>query len=286
MRITFKKLFECTIEEIIIAWNKGFEGYFVQMEMTPALFFNRMVNEGLSYNHSIVAFDQEKPIAIVVNGVRMIDGKKTAWNGGTGIAIDYRGKGVSKLLMEEVFNIYLEENIEKAALEAIKENERAIRLYKGFGYEIIDTLVYLSGTTETNIPEHTMFQTKSIRPEQLANYPFYQENVPWQCQWQSAKSGEAQIYSDEAGQPIGYTLFKKVWNQEGILEKVFLFQCKLLIEVSEEIMQAVFSSITGGESCPINVITINASLSNPVIQYLMNHGFKVTTEQVQMERKI
>ncbi|MFK9090535.1 GNAT family N-acetyltransferase [Bacillus salipaludis] len=256
------------------------------MEMTPELFFNRMVNEGLSYNHSIVAFDQEKPIAIVVNGIRMIDGKKTAWNGGTGIAIDYRGKGVSNLFMEEVFNMYHEENIEKETLEAIKENERAISLYKRFGYEIKDSLVYLSGSIEASIPEHTMLQTKSIRPEQLANFPFYQENVPWQCQWLSAKSGEAQIYLDEAGNSIGYTLFKKVWNQEGILEKVFLYQCKLLSEVSEEIIQAVFSSITEGESSPIHFITINASLSNPVIQYFMNNGFKLTTEQVQMERKI
>ena len=286
MKITFKKLFECTIEDIVIAWNKGFEGYFVQMDMTAELFFNRMVNEGLSLNHSIVAFDREEPIAIVLNGFRMIEGKKTAWNGGTGIAAEYRGKGVSNLLMEEVLKIYAEEDIEMATLEAIKENERAISLYEKFGYSITDSLVFLSGSPEEKLPCNNSIQTKTIRPEQLAKYHFYKENVPWQCQWQSVKSGEAQIYLDKDQETLGYSLFKRVWGQEGNLEKVFLFQFELCGDVSEEIIQAVFSSISGGESCPINFITINASLSNPVIQYLSSHGFKETTEQVQMMKKI
>lgn len=286
MKITFKKLFECTIEDILIAWNMGFEGYFVQMDMTAELFFNRIVNEGLSLNHSIVAFDREEPIAIVLNGFRMIDGKKTAWNGGTGIATNYRGKGVSILLMEEVLKIYAEENIEMATLEAIKENVRAIRLYEKFGYSITDSLVFLSGYLEKGLPWNTSIQTKIIRPEQLATYSIYKENVPWQCQWQSVKSGEAQIYLDKEQNTLGYSLFKRVWGKEGNLEKVFLFQFELCGEVSEEIIQAVFSSISEGESSPINFITINGSLSNPVIQYLLNHGFKVTTEQVHMVKKI
>ncbi|MEH7086673.1 GNAT family N-acetyltransferase, partial [Neobacillus drentensis] len=89
MKITFKKLTECTIQDTITAWNRGFEGYFVQLEMTPELFFNRLVNEGLSLEHSLIAFDEEKPVAIVLNGFRVIDGQKTSWNGGTGIATEY-----------------------------------------------------------------------------------------------------------------------------------------------------------------------------------------------------
>ncbi|CAH2712937.1 hypothetical protein BACCIP111895_00070 [Neobacillus rhizosphaerae] len=283
MRITFKKLTECTIQDAIMAWNKGFEDYFVKMEMTPELFFNRLENEGLSLTHSFVAFDQEEPVAIVLNGFRVIKGKKTAWNGGTGIAVNYRGKGVSRLIMEEALKIYSEEGSEVATLEAIKENERAIRLYERFGYQITDSLVYLSGFPEV---KEISILAKSIRPEQLSAFPFYNENVAWQCQWQSVKSGEAQIYFDKDRNPLGYSLFKRVWNQEGQLEKVFLFQFELFCEVTEESIQAVFASISEGERNPVCFITINASLSNPVIQYLMDHGFKKTTEQVQMVKKL
>ncbi|WML56340.1 GNAT family N-acetyltransferase [Neobacillus sp. PS2-9] len=284
MNLQIKRLTDCTIQEMITAWNKGFEGYFVQLEMTPEMFFNRLVNEGLSLPHSIVAFDGEAPVAIVLNGFRVINGKKTAWNGGTGIATEYRGKGVSTLLMEEILKIYAEESCEVATLEAIKENERAIRLYARFGYEVTDVLVYLAGTLEGE--KNSQLQAEFIRPEQLSTYSFYKQNVPWQCQWQSVKAGEAQIYFDGSQNPVGYSLFKRVWNQEGQLEKVFLFQVELVGEVTDETLQAVFSAITEQQNHPVSFMTVNASQSNPVIQYLLEQGFKKTTEQVLMVKTL
>jgi GNAT superfamily N-acetyltransferase len=284
MNLQIKRLTDCTIQEMITAWNKGFEGYFVQLEMTPEMFFNRLVNEGLSLPHSIVAFDGEAPVAIVLNGFRVIDGKKTAWNGGTGIATEYRGKGVSTLLMEEILKIYEEEGCEVATLEAIKENERAIRLYARFGFDVTDSLVYLAGTLEGK--NNSLVQSEYIRPEQLSTYSFYNQNVPWQCQWQSVKAGEAQIYFNDNQNAVGYSLFKRVWNQEGQLEKVFLFQVELLGEVTDERLQAVFSAITEQQTHPVSFMTVNASQSNPVIQYLMDQGFKKTTEQVQMVKTL
>lgn len=284
MNIQIKRLTECTIQEIITAWNRGFEGYFVKLEMTPELFFNRLVNEGLSLPHSVVAFDGKEPVAIVMNGFREINGKKTAWNGGTGIATDYRGKGISTFLMEEILKIYHEEGCEVATLEAIKENERAIRLYKRFGYEITDSLVYLTGPLEGK--NHSTLKAKTIRPEQLVNYTFYKQDVPWQCQWQSVKSGEAQIYYDSEQNPLGYAIYKRVWNPEGQLEKVFLFQVELLGELTEENIQAIFAAMTEHLDHPVTYMTVNASQANPVIQYLLNQGFKKTTEQVQMVKTL
>ncbi|MFB5195788.1 GNAT family N-acetyltransferase [Neobacillus sp. KR4-4] len=283
MNITIKRLTECTIQDTITAWNRGFEGYFVQLEMTPELFFNRFVNEGLSLEHSLVAFDEKKPVAIVLNGFRVVDGQKTAWNGGTGIATEYRGKGVSKLLMEAALNVYAKEEVKVATLEAIKENERAIRLYQRFGYEITDSLVYTSGTVDLKAET---ISHESIRPEQLQTYHFYKENLPWQCQWQSVKSGEAQIYYDENQNPIGYSLFKRVWNQEGQLEKVVLYQLEIFAELKEESIKSIFSTITRENKNPINFMIINASLSNPVILILQDLGFVKTTEQVQMVKKM
>jgi GNAT superfamily N-acetyltransferase len=283
MNLIFKKLTECTIQDTITAWNRGFEGYYVQMKMTPDSFFTRVVSEGLSLTHSIVGFDREEPVAILLNGFRTIDGKKIAWNGGTGIAPEYRGSGVSNLLMEAALRVYSEEGVEVATLEAIKENERAIRLYERFGYEITDSLVYLNGTLELN---NTPVPCQSIRPEQLPSFPFYKEKVPWQCQWQSVKSGEAQIYFDSSQKPLGNSLFKRAWNQSGKLEKVFLFQLELFAEAKEETIKSIFTSISGETNNPVNFMTINASLTNPVIPFLLDLGFEKKTEQVQMVKKI
>lgn len=284
MSLSFKRLTECTIQEAVTAWNRGFEGYFFQMEMTPELFVNRIGNEGLSVNHSVVAFDGKEPIAIVMSGIRTIDNKKTAWNGGTGIATDYRGKGVSTQLMEEVLKIYKEEGIEVATLEAIKQNERAIRLYEKFGYEIVDTLVYSNGVLDSQPSENSPIQIKAIRPEQLAAMPFYKENVPWQCQWQSVKSGEAHLYYED-GVALGYTLVKRVWNQEGKLEKVLLFQLELLEKTKIGVLDSIFAYLSEEDQSVI-FTTVNASSANPAIQYLLENGFKKSTEQVQMVKKM
>ena len=40
--------------------------------------------EGLSPRLSVVAFKNNEPVGIVKNGIREIDGKKVAWNCGTG----------------------------------------------------------------------------------------------------------------------------------------------------------------------------------------------------------
>ncbi|WML26990.1 GNAT family N-acetyltransferase [Neobacillus sp. OS1-33] len=283
MKIALKKLTECTIQDTVTAWNRGFEGYFVPLEMTAELFFNRMVNEGLSLKHSLVAFDGEEPVAIVLNGFRIVDGKKIAWNGGTGIAAEYRGRGVSTRLMEEAIKVYSEAGVIVATLEAIKENDKAIRLYEKFGYEITDSLVYLGGTLDLS---NTPLTSESIRPEQFPTFSFYKENVPWQCQWQSVRSGEAQIYFNSNQNPIGYSLYKRTWDQNGYLEKIFLYQLELFDRVNEETIKAIFTSISGEQQKTVNFMTINAPLSNPVIPLLLDLGFEKKTEQVQMVKKL
>lgn len=41
--ITIKRLVDCTIADAVIAWNDGFEGYFVDATTTPEKFLTRMV---------------------------------------------------------------------------------------------------------------------------------------------------------------------------------------------------------------------------------------------------
>jgi GNAT superfamily N-acetyltransferase len=286
MEIIFKRLTECKIDDIITAWNRGFEGYFVKIEMTAEMFFQRVTNEGLSLNLSLVGFSGEEPVAIVVNGVRTIAGKKTVWNGGTGVAPEYRGTGVSRLLMEENLKIYQEEGFEVATLEAIKENTAAIRLYERYGYEIVDRVVFANGNWAETTAAATQIKVKSIRPEQLPLQSFYKENVPWQCQWQSVRAGEAQLYYDKDDNPLGYCLFRRVWNGEGDLGKVIIYQLELSSEVSSGLMDEVLASISDGAKKQVGFMTVNAPVSNPVTHFLLEHGFQIGTEQVLMVKKL
>ena len=135
--ITIRRLCDCTLQDVILAWNEGFEGYFVKMNFSLEQFLKRLVHEELSAEHSILLYDGDTPVGIVLNGMREIDGKKLAWNGGTGIAPAYRNKGLGRLAIAECIRIYEEEGVESATLEAIAENHPAIGLYEKMGYKTI-----------------------------------------------------------------------------------------------------------------------------------------------------
>jgi hypothetical protein len=76
-----KKLSQCSLEEALTAWNKGFEGYLVPIKMDIEAFINRVVHEGLSPEKSIIAFMHEEPSGIIMTGIREVSGRKIAWNG-------------------------------------------------------------------------------------------------------------------------------------------------------------------------------------------------------------
>ncbi|MGE7113432.1 N-acetyltransferase family protein [Lysinibacillus sp. NPDC047702] len=276
-----KTVSQCTLEQVLHAWNKGFEGYFVEIDMNEEMFLTRLVGEGLSPKLSIVAFANDEPVGIVMNGFRQIDGKKTSWNGGTGVSPNYRGKGVSRALMEETIAIYEREGIEIATLEAIKENVAAIALYKKFGYVITDHLLYLSGDFEAKINKQRVLQVKTIRPEQLAHLPVYREEVPWQCSWQSNKQGEAKVFYNDHEEAIGYLLYRTVCNQEGAIDRIILYQLELLENGKVEDIPYFLSTITNQK---VKITTVNFLANNPATDYLIKNGLEVTTEQVQMKK--
>ncbi|MFJ8099679.1 GNAT family N-acetyltransferase [Lysinibacillus sp. NPDC096212] len=278
-----KTVSQCTLEETLKTWNKGFEGYFVQIEMNEEMFLNRLVGEGLSPELSIVAFDHNNPVGIVLNGFRQINGKKTSWNGGTGISPDYRGKGVSRVLMEETIAIYEREKVEVATLEAIKENKVAIALYEKYGYTITNQLLFLSGEYEAKVEGQAVIHVETIRPEQLPYLSFYQEDVPWQCSWQSNKQGEAKVFYNENNEALGYMLYKIVWDQDGAINHIVLYQLELLENGNVEHIPHFIASITNHK---VNLATVNFLASNPAASYLMENGLEVKTEQVQMKKYV
>ncbi|WP_107951430.1 GNAT family N-acetyltransferase [Lysinibacillus parviboronicapiens] len=276
-----KTVSQCTLEDVLKAWNKGFEGYFVQITMDEEMFLNRLVGEGLSPKLSLVAFDGNEPVGIVLNGVRHLNGRKTSWNGGTGISSDYRGTGISRALMEETLAVYARESVEIATLEAITDNSKAIALYEKYGYRIANRLLFLSGEFKTKVTEPIQMQIETLHPEQLSNLSFYQQEVPWQCSWHSNKQGQAKVFYNLENEAVGYMLYRSLWAKDGQLERLVLYQLEVLGQGSVDYIPYFLDSITNQ---PVKIATVNFLASNPVTNYLLENGLEVTTEQVQMKK--
>lgn len=290
----FKKMSEMSAEDMVSLWNKGFEGYFLNSTLSLDKFLARTVNEGLSLEHSLVVYENSDPIGFVMNGVRVIEGKKVAWNGGTGIAPDHRGKGIGKILMERNLQLYREQGVDIALLEALIQNKAAIKLYQSVGYGITEQLICLQ---HTEALDGSLLQPNSARryvfkrglPVEVIGLSFYRHLSAWQTQWASMKDGECIIVSDEADEVVGYALYKRIFGEDGNLATIALYQCESIPGRAdvEDIIKAVLSEVYAPFSSSCKRITMNIRDSNKVLIGLLERlGFTTFVEQVHMIRHL
>ncbi|WP_422124057.1 GNAT family N-acetyltransferase [Planococcus sp. X10-3] len=287
------RLSECTIEQGVEAWNKGFEGYHFDMTTTPEAFTKRMMQEELSKELSVVAFDGKLPIGIVLNGIRESAGRKIGWNGGTGVAMSWRKRGVGLQLMEKTLELLKEQEVEIATLEAISSNGKAIELYKKLGYDIVDKLHFMKLDGAVEKPEATEsahYQIRQTSPEEIAALPFYRGDFPWQVQWQSVRDGEGILAFNEEGETVGYAIFRKMKDEHGNHSRTLLFQCETAPDKREreEISRILMNEVFDNFDDTISRTAINVPVSGNSLTYktLKHLGFVKNIEQVFMKKEL
>lgn len=291
--VEIRRLSECTIEQGVVAWNKGFEGYHFDMTTTPEAFRKRMNQEGLSRELSVVAFDGEEPVGLVLNGIRESAGRKIGWNGGTGVAMSWRKKGVGMQLMEKTLEILKQQDVEVATLEAISENKKAIALYRKLGYEMVDELhfIKLDGAVEEKATYASGdYDIQEADPEEIGQLPFYRGDFPWQIQWQSVRDGEGLIAFNEEGGAAGYAFFRKLTDELGNHSRTILYQCETAPDekAREEITNALLNRVFGKFADAISRTAVNVPVTANSMTYkvLQDRGFKKNISQVFMKKEL
>jgi GNAT superfamily N-acetyltransferase len=235
--LTFHTLSECNIQEIVQIWNEGFEDYFVPIHFDEATLISHLFQGDISPTLSFVALLDRKPAGIVLNAIREINGKKIAWNGGTGVAKTYRGSGVGQAMIAHAIQIYKKNNVHLATLEALEQNKPAIQLYKKMGYQEIETLHYYSLPkilSATYKPVPNMYKISPTNSHEIRKIPFYEPLIPWQTQITSKTNRDAVILWNDQNQPIGYASFQKVYNLNGDFVQSTLHHCKLAPDVQNK----------------------------------------------------
>ncbi|CAM5797511.1 MULTISPECIES: GNAT family N-acetyltransferase [Brevibacillus] len=297
--ISIKRFPECTLSEITEAWNRGFEGYFFPVNMTVENMIQRLGTEGYAASLSVVAFADGAPVGVVASGVRTIGGKKVAWNGGTGVATEYRRQGLGKSLMEATLALYREAEVEVATLEAVSQNDKAISLYRQLGYEVVDKLLFwqhneaFASAHPFGDPASLPYRIRRGIPQESASLSFSPASIPWQNQWQSLRDGEAVFVEDALGETLGYALYKRTFDEEGKLAAITLRQCAYHPDRAdaEDIVRFALAHAYGPLDYTCRRGTFNFPASQEtVLRVLEEAGFAPSgNEQVfmtrQMERK-
>lgn len=113
----------------------AFSRYPVKMDLTKEMFRERIDEKvNISYSHSIGVFHGEKLIGFIFNSISEYEGIKTAYNGGTGVLMEYWGQGLTKKMYDFVLPILQKEKVKRCVLEVITTNFNAISAYQKTGF--------------------------------------------------------------------------------------------------------------------------------------------------------
>jgi ribosomal protein S18 acetylase RimI-like enzyme len=289
--IQIQPLSWCTWEESLALWNEAFSDYFVDVSMTMEAFVGKWSRESLSPDHSLVAVADGKLVGLVCSGIRIVNGKKMAWNGGTAVVPAWRGKGVGRKLMEETLALYEREGVELATLEAIATNQAAIRLYERLGYRIVDRLSYYQSTEPLRLieAEPSVYRIERVVPAQVATLPFYSAEMPWQGQWFCLRDGEAWVVADGRGGVLGYALDRREFDERGRLCKTVLYQVEIAPGRIDE--QACFLSLLEAAWGPATdtcerIVANWPSAKRMGVEIFNRMGMRTAIEQVWMMKEI
>ena len=72
----------------------------------------------------------------IINAIDKRNGILTAFNTGTGVIPEYRGKRIVKSIYAHAIGELRQQGVEKSTLEVITKNDIAIRSYKSIGFSI------------------------------------------------------------------------------------------------------------------------------------------------------
>ncbi|MBY6038305.1 GNAT family N-acetyltransferase [Fictibacillus nanhaiensis] len=283
-----KRFSELTFNEALSLWNESWKHYFSDMTMDLNRFLQKVTSEGISLEHSVVAVYEGKLAGFVLNSFRTINDKKYVWNGGTAIAPEFRGMGIGKKLIEASLEIYEEQDVDVARLEAIKENEAAIKLYEKMGYETFEELTFLQ--YEGELPQlkrtNREITVEEVSMQQIKSVSFYEPLTAWQTQFSSLKDFIC-VLATKNGESVGYAVYKKGYRDDGELAGIVLYQCVTNPHVRDEkdtTSELIHYSFSPVEAA-VRRITMNVPKKDNALNSLLTDiGFTPLVEQVHMER--
>ncbi|HDR4601618.1 MULTISPECIES: GNAT family N-acetyltransferase [Bacillus cereus group] len=222
--IQYKRCSEINIDLVYEAFKDGFSDYIIKMEVSKGDFIKRFFGlEGNSLEHSFLALDGDKPVGVILGGIKDYENIKTMRCGTLAVHPNYRGVGVSQKLFELHKEEALQNECKQLFLEVIVGNDRAIRFYNKLGYEKVYDLSYYNLKDMTKIIHR---ECKGIEVKQLEFPAFKVEIQKWlhfHINWQNDMDYIEKTNHTFYGAYIGNDLKGSICiNEQGKISFIFI----------------------------------------------------------------
>ena len=137
-------------DEIIDCFLMAFENYFVKMPTDRDYYKQRWKSSGVRLDLSYGMFDNNKLVGFIINAIDKRQGQLIAYNAGTGVVPEYRGKKIVKSIYEYAISELIKNGVSKCVLEVINANRYAIKSYESIGFKICKYYKCFNGTISRN----------------------------------------------------------------------------------------------------------------------------------------
>ncbi|PFR04918.1 GNAT family N-acetyltransferase [Bacillus anthracis] len=175
--LQYKRCSEVNIDLVYEAFKDGFSDYIIKMEVSKGDFIKKFFGaEGNSLEHSFLVLDGDKPVGVILGGIKVYESIKTMRCGTLAIHPNYRGTGASQKLFELHKEEAIQNECKQLFLEVIVGNDRAIHFYTKLGYEKVYDLSYYNLKDMTKIINK---DCKGIEVKQLDFTSFKLEVQKW-----------------------------------------------------------------------------------------------------------
>ncbi|UCC73154.1 MAG: GNAT family N-acetyltransferase [Gemmatimonadota bacterium] len=201
---------------------RAFSDYALDMSyMAEGSLYSRAVKNGVDFESSVGAYYDQQMVGFTLIGVDHFRGALSAFDIGTGVIADYRGRGVASEMLDFALPRLKEGGVRKFVLEVLQDNERAVRAYRKTGFEVVRELDCFELSLESFNHRRdgeavARARVRSVGRDHLA---LFQDALDWQPSWENSFASirripdEVRLYeADFAGQPAGLLAYYPLLN--------------------------------------------------------------------------
>lgn len=282
MNISYQYLTSDCIPELHKCLMESFSDYPVDMSyMTRHVMEKRIILDRVDFSYSVGAYYQNRMIGFIVIGIDNYRNELYAFDAGTGIVPNYRGKGVAGRMFELVVKKLKESRINKISLEVLQKNKNAIKAYNKSGFEIVDSYnayrIKIDNSKKRNVI-NSIHEIKTIQLEdilELTNYREYEPAWEYTNSAMQANRDDIEIFGAELNGEI-----KAYIAYHAGLNWIFCIGTHPELRGSNvySILISHLLNHTNGQLIKFNNIPEGHHLN----QVLLNYGFEKYTSQFEM----
>jgi ribosomal protein S18 acetylase RimI-like enzyme len=175
MKFTLKPASEFTIPQLADLQTRGFEGYFIPIRVTEAVFLTMLRRDSIDLTASRVLLRDEEPIGLALIARRGWTSRLAAM----GIVTGARNGGAGTWAMQHLIEEAKSRGAKEMILEVIAQNTAGVKLYEKMGFVIKRNLF---GYKIENPPTDSKEELEEIDIREIARQVTYHglPDLPWQ----------------------------------------------------------------------------------------------------------